>query len=201
MSPSDIDPDLPEDATSLDADEADDLLPSHIRTRGELNVWEQENILTAVTWTRRTRSEVLEESTIRELHRRMFSETWRWAGRYRTSDKTIGVHWPRIPMDVRNLVEDGRYWLEAEVFPFDGAALRLHHRLLQIHPFPNGNGRHARLWCDLLLIQQGRPAIDWGGGSLDVPGERRAAYIQALWNADAGNLQPLLDLFLRNRPA
>jgi Fic-DOC domain mobile mystery protein B len=142
----------------------------------------------------------LDEATLRELHRRMFSETWKWAGRYRTSDKTIGIHWPQIPTAVRNFVDDGQYWLEEEVFPVDEAAIRLHHRLVQIHPFPNGNGRHARLWCDLLLTQRGRPAIDWGGVKLDTSGEQRAAYIRALWSADEGNLKPLLDLFLRDRP-
>ncbi len=145
MTPSEINRDLPEGATPLDPDEAEDLLPSHIRTRGELNVWEQENILVAAAWVQRARAEALDEATIRELHRRMFSETWGWAGRYRTSDKTIGIHWPQIPVAVRNFVEDGRLWLREEVFPPDEAALRLHHRLVQIHPFPNGNGRHATL--------------------------------------------------------
>ena len=199
MTPSEINRDLPEGATPLDPDEAEDLLPSHIRTRGELNVWEQENILVAAAWVQRTRAEALDEATIRELHRRMFSETWGWAGRYRTSDKTIGIHWPQIPVAVRNFVEDGRLWLREEVFPPDEAAIRLHHRLVQIHPFPNGNGRHARLWCDMLLSQVGRPAIDWGGAKLDTAGEQRKAYIRALWSADEGDLQPLLSLFLQGR--
>jgi Fic-DOC domain mobile mystery protein B len=199
MTPSDINQDLPEGATPLDPDEAEDLLPSHIRTRGELNVWEQENILVAASWVGKTRKAALDEATIRELHRRMFSETWGWAGRYRTSDKTIGIQWTQIPVAVRNVVEDGRLWLRDEVFTPDEAALRLHHRLVQIHPFPNGNGRQARLWCDMLLGQLGRPPIDWGGSTLDTAGEQREAYIRALWSADDGDLQPLLDLFLRGR--
>jgi Fic-DOC domain mobile mystery protein B len=199
MTPSEINKGLPEGATPFDPDEAEDLLPSHIRTRGELNVWEQENILVAAAWVQRTRAEALDESTMRELHRRMFSETWGWAGRFRTSDKTIGIHWTQIPVAVRNLVEDGRLWIRKEVFPPDEAAIRLHHRLTQIHPFPNGNGRHARLWCDMLLHQIGRPAINWGGSNLDSPGAQRKAYIQALWSADEGNLQPLLALFLEGR--
>ena len=199
MTPSEINRDLPEGATPIDPDEAKDLVPSHIRTRGELNVWEQENILVAATWVQRTRAKALDEATIRELHRRMFSETWGWAGRYRTSDKTIGIHWPQIPVAVRDFVDDGRLWIRQEVFPPDEAALRLHHRLVQIHPFPNGNGRHARLWCDMLLSQIGRPTIDWGGATLDTAGEQRRAYIRALWCADQGDLQPLLSLFLQGR--
>jgi Fic-DOC domain mobile mystery protein B len=199
MTPSEINKGLPKGATPVDPDEAEDLLPGHIRTRGELNVWEQENILVAAAWVQRTRAEALDEATIRELHHRMFSETWGWAGRYRTSDKTIGIHWPQIPVAIKNLVEDGRLWLGEGVFPPDESAVRLHHRLVQIHPFPNGNGRHARLWCDMLLSQNGRPAIDWGGVKLDTAGQQREAYIQALWSADDGNLQPLLDLFLQGR--
>ena len=199
MSPSEINSGLPEGATPLGPDEAEDLLPSHIRTRDELNVWEQENILVAVTWAQRTRSEALDEPTVRELHRRMFSETWGWAGRYRTSDTTIGIHWPQISVAVRNFIDDGRLWIREEVFPPDEAALRLHHRLVQIHPFPNGNGRHSRLWCDMLLRQIGRPPIDWGGVTLDTAGVQRKAYIRALGSADEGNLQPLLALFLQER--
>jgi Fic-DOC domain mobile mystery protein B len=201
MTPSEINKGLPEGATPLNPDEAEDLLPGHIRTRRELNVWEQENILVAASWVQRTRKAAFDDATIRGLHRRMFSETWRWAGRYRTSDKTIGIHWPQIQVAVRNFVEDGRYWFREGVFSPDEAAIRLHHRLVQIHPFPNGNGRHARLWCDLLLRQSGRPTIDWSGANLDTSGEPRKAYIQALWNADDGNIQPLLDLFLQGRPS
>jgi len=199
MSPSEINRGLPEGATPLDPDEVEDLLPAHIRTRGELNVWEQENILIAASWIRRARKEALDEATIRELHRKMFSQTWKWAGKYRTSDKTIGLHWPQIPMAVRNSVADGRYWLREGVYPPDEAAIRLHHRLVQIHLFPNGNGRHARLWSDMLLFQNGRPPIDWGGAKLDTGSDFRRGYIRALWIADEGNLQPLLNLFLRDR--
>jgi len=201
MSRSEVNRDLPEGATPLDPDEVVDLVPGHIRTRGELNVWEQENILVAASWAQRTRRAALDDATIRELHRRMFSETWKWAGRYRTSDKTIGIHWPQIPVAVRGFVEDGRYWLQEDVYSPDEAAIRLHHRLVQIHPFPNGNGRHARLWCDLLLRHIGRPTIDWGGAILDKAGESRRTYIRALWSADDGNLQPLLGLLLQDRPS
>ena len=136
----------PDGATPIDADEAADLLPQHIRTRNELNVWEQENILFAAKWAQSTRMPTLDEYQVRELHRRMFDRTWKWAGTYRKSDKNIGVHWPTIATELRNLMDDGKYWIENESFPTDEAALRLHHRLVLIHPFPKGNGRHSRLW-------------------------------------------------------
>ena len=178
----------PDGATPLDVDEVDQLLPSHIRTREELNLWEQENILRAAAWAKRARTPALDELTIRKLHRRMFDSTWTWAGRYRTSDKNIGADWRLIPTEVRKLIEDGRFWLENGTYPVDEAALRLHHRLVLVHPFPNGNGRHARLWCDMLLEQNGRPVFTWKNRELDGPGEARRAYIQALQAADKGTM-------------
>lgn len=189
----------PAGATPIDADEADQLLPSHIRTREELNLWEQENILRAAAWAQRARAPALDELTIRKLHRRMFDRTWTWAGRYRTSDKSIGVDWRLVPSEVRKLVDDGRFWLENDTYPIDEAALRLHHRLVLVHPFPNGNGRHARLWCDMLLEQNGRPVFTWKNRELDQPGEARRAYIEALQAADRGDHAPLLFLVLKGR--
>jgi Fic-DOC domain mobile mystery protein B len=189
----------PPGATLLAPEEADALIPGHVRTRQELFAWEQVNILEAQQWARRARGSALEESTIRELHRRMFDRTWEWAGRYRLSDKNIGVGWTTIPAEVRKLVDDGAFWIHEQTFPPDEIVIRLHHRLVQIHPFPDGNGRHARLWCDLLLRQNGRPAFDWKNERLGPPGEARRAYIDALRAADAGDFQPLGDLLLVGR--
>lgn len=190
--------DEPEGATPLD-DDAGDLLPTHIHTRAELNAWEQQNILAAARWARRTRSHAIAGEFIRELHRKMFDETWAWAGRYRTSDKNIGVHWLAISTEVKNLVDDGMYWVENDTYSIDEAALRLHHRLVKIHPFPNGNGRHARLWCDIVLRQHGRPAFSWTNRILNQSGERRRAYINALRAADDLDYKPLFDLYLAGR--
>ena len=189
----------PEGATPEDADEAAELLPSHIQNRGELNLWEQENILEAADWILRARTPALSEPTIRELHRRMFNQTWAWAGRYRTSDKNIGAYWATIQEEVRKMVDDGVYWLEHGTYPIDEAALRLHHRLVKIHPFPNGNGRHARLWCDMLLHQNGRPPFAWKSRELDEAGDARGAYIRALRCADGDDYELLFALFLEDR--
>jgi Fic-DOC domain mobile mystery protein B len=183
-------------ATPIDPDEVEALLPAHIHTRSELNLWEQANILEAARWAKRARGSPLSDTALRELHRRMFVETWRWAGRYRTSDKNIGVHWPAISTEVRNLVDDGRHWLEHGTHELDEAVARLHHRLVKIHPFPNGNGRHARLWCDMVLRANGRPPFEWRSRD----GEPRRAYIAALRDADGHDYGPLLELLLRDRP-
>ena len=189
----------PDGATPIDPNEAGGLLPGHISTREQLNEWEQANILDAARWALRTKRRALDELTVRELHRRMFDQTWDWAGRYRTSDKNVGVHWPRIPAEVRKLIDDGQVWLRDEVYPIDEVALRLHHRMVKAHPFPNGNGRHARLWSDLLLRQNRRPPIDWHTAELNHDGHLRRRYLDALRAADERDLSLLLQLYLDGR--
>lgn len=190
----------PTGATPINPEEAAGLIPAHIQTLSQLNVWEQENILEATAWAARSRRPVLTEGTVRELHRRMFGRTWDWAGRYRRSDKNIGVPWSQIPVEVRKLIGDGQYWFEQGTYSPDEAAIRLHHRLVKIHPFPNGNGRHARLWCDLILAREDRPLFNWKNPELARTGDARNAYIQALKAADGHDYEPLLALFLTDRP-
>ncbi len=189
----------PDGATPVDADESSDLIPAHIHSRDELNLWEQENILEAARWAERSRKDALDESFVRVLHQRMFEQTWRWAGRYRLSNKNIGVDWPEIPTEVQVVIDDGRYWLENKTFSIDEAALRLHHRIVQVHPFPNGNGRHGRLWCDTVLTQNGRPPFVWKSRELDQTGSARSAYIKALREADHGDYGRMIGLILSNR--
>lgn len=183
----------PEGATPIDADEASQLVPPHITYQRELNEWEESNIFEAVRWTRSLRSrELLEPEFLRELHFRMFDQTWKWAGKYRRSDKNIGVPWYRIPEDVLNLCEDAKVWIKEYDGSPDEIAVRFHHRLVLLHPFPNGNGRHARLLADLLAVRLDRPFFTWGRSSLVAPDETRKAYILALQKADRGDINPLL---------
>jgi len=184
--------DYPPGATPLDADERASLIPGHIATQGDLNEWEQLNILQGERRARSQRREILDEQFLRRLHREMFGETWRWAGRFRTSDKNIGVDWLRIGVEVKNLLDDVRYQLEHGGIPADEIAIRFHHRLVAIHPFPNGNGRHARLMADLLAERLGRPRFTWGSASLVDANDARQRYIAALRAADSRDIAPLL---------
>lgn len=186
--------DYPPGATPVDADEASALIPGHITTREDLNEWEQANIATATVWVRRTSADSFLPETVTGLHRRMFDRTWEWAGEFRNSDKNIGVPKEQIGEELKKLLDDGRYWLEHETYPAREAALRLHHRMVWVHPFPNGNGRHARLWVDLVVRQAGGPAIAWGG-RLGQAGAMRRQYIAALEAADKGDYAPLLTLY------
>ena len=142
-------PDDAPGATRLAPDEAEGLIPSHIATREQLDEWEAENILAAERWLAGGRKrDVLDDRFLRRLHKQMFGRTWRWAGRYRGTEKNIGVAPERIAVELRNLVEDTRAQLAHPDTPLDAVAARFHHRLVSIHPFPNGNGRHARLATD-----------------------------------------------------
>jgi Fic-DOC domain mobile mystery protein B len=182
-------------ATPLDPDEAAGLIPGHISTQSELNEWEQANILEAGRWLKhpaRKREDVLSERFARELHKRMFHRTWKWAGTFRRSDKNIGIDWRQIGVQLRNLLDDVKYQLEHKTYPADEIATRFHHRLVSIHPFPNGNGRHARMMTDVLLAKVGAANFSWGRADIVSAGATRETYLHALQAADAGNIAPLL---------
>lgn len=189
----------PDGATPLDGDELEGLIPEHVTKRGELNELEQQNILIAEEWISRANiKRVTEEAFLRRLHKQMFGEVWRWAGNFRTTDKNIGVAPHRIAVDLLNLRRDIDEWLMHQVFPPDEIATRFHHRLVSIHPFPNGNGRHARLAADILLERVlKRPRFTWGNDTLLEAGQARTTYITALRAADVQNYEPLLQ-FVRS---
>lgn len=182
----------PPGATPLDADELASLIPGHITTQGELNEWEQLNIVQGENWARNQRKELLTEVFVRQLHKQMFGETWKWAGEFRKSDKNIGVDWLTIAVELKKLLDDADYQVEHVSYPLDEIAVRFHHRLVAIHPFPNGNGRHARLMADLLVQRLGRPRFTWGSRSLIDTSHTRQLYIAALQAADASDIAPLL---------
>lgn len=180
-------------ATPIDPDEAAGLLPRHITTQAELNTWEEANIVKADGWAfRQRRREPLEEGFVRDLHRMMFDKTWRWAGTFRSSNKNIGVDSHQVSMRLRELLDNTRYQRDHQAFPADELAVRFHHRLVWIHAFPNGNGRHARLMADVLITRLGGERFTWGQASLLVAGDVRERYLQALRAADQGMLELLI---------
>ena len=182
----------PDDATPLTAEERADLIPAHIAYRTELNDAEQENIVRAQDWALRRRRDLLTEKFINDLHRHMLGDVWRWAGRFRTTEKNLGIPYYEIPVALRQLLDDTKAWIENGAYPPDEIAARFHHRLVQIHPFPNGNGRHARLMADLLIMSLGRDRFSWGSANLQDAGALRRAYINALQAADNHDIGPLL---------
>lgn len=135
--------DYPPGATPIDPDEASGLLLPHITNRSELDRWEQDNIAEAEAWAlRRKPKDLLSADFLRKLHRRMFGNVWKWAGEFRRSGKKIGIDWRTIRPALKDLLEDAKVWIEFGSYPPDEIAARFHHRLVSIHPFANGNGRH-----------------------------------------------------------
>jgi len=184
--------------TPLDPDEAAGLKPRHISTQGELDEWEAENLLKARQWLDRQKTlDVLNEGFCRDLHKRMFSDTWKWAGTFRKTGKNIGCDPVHIAVNLNQLLGNVAYWVEHETFPLDEIAVRFHRDLVWIHPFPNGNGRHARYMTDALLRQCGCPDFSWGSGNLVSTHELRNSYIQSLRAADKGDFSPLM-IFVRS---
>jgi Fic-DOC domain mobile mystery protein B len=178
--------------TPLTAEEREQLIPSYITLRHELNEAEQINIGEASRWAETRARNVLDRAFVSELHRRMFGDVWRWAGWYRTTARNIGVETHRIAMDVEQAIDDAKYRVEHSTYPLDEIAVRFSHRLVAIHPFPNGNRRFSRLVGDLLARRLGQPPFTWGRLDLINAGESRARYVQALRDADNHDFAALL---------
>jgi len=168
-----------------DYEDYDGLIPSYIVTRGELNDVETANIADALVRRRVPGTNtVLDPKYLRDLHRDMFGQVWGWAGKDRTREVVVGVDPDDVAVQLRVLTDNARHWVADEVFPIDELATRFHHRLVQIHVFRNGNGRHGRAATDLVLRSLGNVPFTWGAGLAVTPEELRARYIAALRRAD-----------------
>lgn len=178
--------------TPVTADELKALIPTYIALRSELNEAEQIGIATAERWAFSRRRDVLDSGFLQRLHKRMLGGVWRWAGTFRTSPRNIGIDAYRISVELRQLCEDVLFQISAGTYPPDEIAVRFHHRLVFIHAFPNGNGRHARLAADLLVVQLGEDRFSWGRTNLVSAAEARSRYISALRAADAHDIAPLV---------
>jgi Fic-DOC domain mobile mystery protein B len=188
-----IDPHAADDhATPLPPTEYEDLVPTHITLRSELNELEQKNIAAAVRWAFGRRKVATRENFLKSLHRRMFNQVWSWAGKYRTTERNLGVRPHLIEVELRNALDDARYWIEHKSYPDDEIAVRFHHRLVSVHPFPNGNGRWSRLAADILITQLGGNRFTWGETDLRTAGSARDTYIAVLKAADNHDLGLLI---------
>lgn len=182
--------------TELEEQEKEGLKIKTITSHKELDEYEQLSIERAVEWliTKKfNANQVLSEDFIKSLHRRMYNDVWKWAGHFRKSEKTIGIKWIKIGIELKVLLDDTRYWIEHNSYPPDEIALRFKHRLVSIHCFPNGNGRHSRLIADVLIEKiLGCPRFSWGNYNLEAATDTRKNYINALRAADQNNIDPLL---------
>ena len=184
--------------TSLDEDEKEGLKILSVSTKSELDEFEQKNIEQAIQWTigRKIKVEkLLSEQFIKSLHKRMYSDVWNWAGQFRKSEKNIGVKSFQISTDLRVLLDDTKYWIENKSYSPDEIAIRFKHRIVSIHCFPNGNGRHSRLMADLIAEKIFKNKVfTWGQADLFASKEIdvRTNYLAALKKADNGNFTDLI---------
>jgi Fic-DOC domain mobile mystery protein B len=187
-----------DNATALTDEEKNGLKARWITTRGELNELEAQGIANAERWLLRNKKEILNEAFIKLLHKKMFGDVWLWAGKLRMTERNIGMAPHQIVEQIKLLFDDTRYWLKNNTFPKKEIAIRVHHRLVKIHPFPNGNGRISRLFADLLMKQFGLKKLNWGEGNLAEISQLRKNYINSLRDADAGDYQKLIGFIESN---
>ena len=186
-----------EGQTPLDEDEKSGLLIKSITTRKELDEFEQYNIEKAIEWslTKKWKSHhILSEEFVKELHRKMFNEVWAWAGQFRQTNKNIGVDKYQIGISLRQLIDDCKFWLESNTYSEDEIAIHFKHKIVKIHCFSNGNGRHSRLIADIIINHIfGKPIFTWNNTNLNRKGEARSKYLNSIKAADDGNIKLLLE--------
>ena len=183
--------------TPLSEEEQEGLKIPSVTTREELDEFEQLNIEKAIQWTfgkKLTQDQLFSEKFIKELHKRMYGEVWKWAGTYRTSEKNIGIKSFLISVELKKLLDDALFWMKNNTYESDELAIRFKHRLVSIHCFANGNGRHSRLMADLIMekLYQSK-FFSWGSSNLVKASTTRINYIKAIKKADKLDIQPLID--------
>lgn len=183
--------------TPLDENEKEGLKIKSITTQGELDEFEQLNIEKAVEWTIHTKlksERILTEKFIKDLHKKMYGDVWKWAGEFRKSDKNIGVNWIHIGIELKYLLDDTKYWISNKSYSAEETSIRFKHRLVAIHCFPNGNGRHSRMMADIIIESVfGNDTFTWHTSNMVKADETRKSYIKALRKADSGDINPLIE--------
>ncbi len=182
--------------TPLDEEEKEGLKIRSVTTQQELDEFEQLNIEKAIEWTIHSNlkpEKILTEKFIKDLHKKMFGDVWKWGGEFRTSDKNLGIHWPQISIELKKLLDDTQYWIENNIYSPEEISIRFKHRLVAIHCFPNGNGRHSRLMADIMMESVfGQDSFSWHRSNMVKADETRKKYISTLKEADKGNIKPLI---------
>jgi Fic-DOC domain mobile mystery protein B len=186
-----------EGQTPLDEEEKEGLKIRSITTQQELDEFEQLNIEKAIEWTIHTNlkpEKILTQKFVKDLHRKMFGDVWKWGGEFRKSDKNLGIHWPQISIELKKLLDDTKYWIENNTYSPEEISIRFKHRLVAIHCFPNGNGRHSRMMADIIMESVfGEDSFSWHRSNMVKADETRKKYISALKEADKGNIKPLIE--------
>lgn len=187
--------------TPLEEEEKEGLKIKSITTHVELDEFEQLNIEKAVEWTIHTSlkpENILTEKFIKNLHKKMYGDVWKWAGEFRRTEKNIGIPWTIIGLELKKLLDDTNYWINNKTFSPEEIAIRFKHRIVSIHCFPNGNGRHSRMMADIIMESIfGQEIFSWHQSNMVRANKIRREYIRALKEADNGNIKELIE-FAKN---
>jgi Fic-DOC domain mobile mystery protein B len=187
--------------TPLDEEEKEGLKIKNITTQKELDEFEQLNIEKTIEWTIHNnfkQDKILTEKFMTDLHKKMYGDVWKWAGQFRRSNKNIGIDWTQIGIQLRSLIDDAKYWIENKTYSPEEISIRFEHRIVAIHCFPNGNGRHSRMIADIMMESIfGKEIFTWHQSNMIKANETRKKYIIALREADNGNITPLIE-FAKN---
>ncbi len=187
---------FPKGATPLD--DISGLKLSWVQQLRDLNRAEAENISQA-------QKKYLEKSIddpskwfnptfLRKIHMTMFGDVWDWAGRWRKSITNIGIKPQFIPMKLSELCAQVISWGTGSAkMTYLERSARIHHQLVSIHPFENGNGRFSRLVADRYLLAYRCTHPIWPS-HLGINGEIRDRYILSLKAADRGDYLPMIQL-------
>ena len=182
--------------TPIDEDEKEGLLIETITTKGELDEFEQKNIEEAIQWVvgRKFKTkDVFSEQFICILHKKMYGNVWAWAGKFRKTNKNLGVDKFQISTDLKVLCDDAHYWVDHKTYPPEEIAIRFKHRIVSIHCFANGNSRHSRLLGDIIIEKLFEEEVfSWGAGDLTNKSDSRSIYLHAVKAADQGDFEPLI---------
>ena len=171
-----------------------------VQTIDQLNLVEAENILKAYKkyFLRplNYKNKWFTLSFLKRVHLEMFGNIWKWTGLFRKTTTNIGTKPHLIPSELALLCEDVKFWPESSSIDVLQQSIRIHHRLVKIHPFINGNGRHARFIADLFLHTLNAKRPLWPN-DLEKEGKSRKVYISALKEADRGSYDLLYEFTLR----
>jgi Fic-DOC domain mobile mystery protein B len=168
-----------------------------VTNRQELSVVEAENVRKVIvkylggSLTKRTAR--FDLAWMLKLHREMLGEVWEWAGRTRTHDLNMGSPWHQVTTQLHDLTCDLAYWQTHWPDTLE-QAVHLHHRAVQIHPFPNGNGRWSRLLANIWLKLHKQPLTDWPEDVIGATSLIRDEYLAAVRKADGGDFATLIGL-------
>lgn len=182
-------------STPLDPDQIRGIKFSHLVNMGELDEVEDLNIQKGLEWLNRQKGDdYLSMEFLCKLHEKLFGDVWKWAGTFRKVEVNLSkIKYYDVGPQLKMFFEDAKLWIEGGRMSWDEISAEMHHRLIAIHPFPNGNGRTTRIYTEYVQKRNKQAVTSWKASLNHDPKERRRVYIKSLQQADKGDFRPLIE--------